>query len=360
VAGKLTPLQVPVVTLAEVLRDRGYATAAFTENGPLAHGRGFERGFDAYTENRSPIYIRPPGQIDRTFSQARSWLERHDSQRFFLFLHTFQVHSPYEPPPGYRELFDADNPSGAAGDRSARSVHQLISDYDREIRYVDDELRKLYTWLEARGLTENTVLVITSDHGEQFQEHGIQGHEAPPFEELTRIPLLLRGPGVAMGRRIAQPISQLDLMPTLLELVGAPVPTQVRGTSFARLLGEAEPEAGWAPRPLFTSGWVLPKGFQVPSMAVRVNDRKLIRTRTNDGVDRYSYFDLSDDPGETRNLFREQRIEAAELVSLLRRHERDAKATRNALRAGQSPGEPASPAFDPQRDEQLRALGYIE
>jgi len=80
VAGKLTPLQVPVVTLAEVLRDRGYATAAFTENGPLAHGRGFERGFDAYTENRSPIYIRPPGQIDRTFSQARSWLERHDSQ----------------------------------------------------------------------------------------------------------------------------------------------------------------------------------------------------------------------------------------------------------------------------------------
>ncbi len=360
VADKLTPLQVPVITLAEVLRARGYATAAFTENGPLAHGRGFELGFEAYTENQSPIFLLPPGQVKRTFAQARNWLENHDSQRFFLFLHTFQVHSPYEPPPGYRQLFDGDDSSAPTGGRSTRSAQELVSDYDREIRFVDDELRSLFEWLDRRDLTANTVLVITSDHGEQFQEHGIQGHKAPPFEELTGIPLLVHGPGIPAGRRIAQPISQLDLMPSLLELIGAPVPEQARGISFAGLLAEAEPEPGARTRPLFTSGWVLPNEFQVPSLAVRVNERKLIRTRTSDGVDHYSYFDLSNDPGEMRNRFSGHRAEAADLMALLREHERDAKASRDALRAGNLPGEPTPPAFDPQRDEQLRALGYIE
>jgi hypothetical protein len=104
-------LAVRAVTLAEILRDRGFQTAAFTENGPLAHDRGFGIGFDQYHENKSALLWYPTGQVDRTFSQAREWLTHHADQPFFLFLHTFQVHAPYAPPREYQAYFADSSPN---------------------------------------------------------------------------------------------------------------------------------------------------------------------------------------------------------------------------------------------------------
>jgi hypothetical protein len=358
----LEGLQVPVITLAEVLRAHGLVTAAFTENGPLAHGRGFGLGFDEYTENKSPNIWIPPGQVDRIFEQARRWLEAHGDERFFLFLHTYQVHDPYRPPPQYRDLFasgESPRPTRRTADGGdPRTPRELVADYDREIRYVDDELRSLFEWMRQRGLDDNTLLVVTADHGEQFYEHGLQGHEAPPYQEIAHVPLIFHGPGVPAGRRVSDPTAQIDLMPTLLELTGAPVPARVQGTSFADSVTGAGSRVAGSPRLLYTSGWLGPKPAGSIFLAVRRGHHKLIRTPTRRG-DRYQFFDLSLDPGEGRNRFEERRLEARELVELLRRHERDARAVRAALRGGAS-GAPAELPFDPEREQQLRSLGYVD
>ena len=121
-------LAVPAVTLAEILRGRGYRTAAFTENGPLAHERGFSIGFDRYIENKTPGRIRPTGHVARTFGQARSWLEERSEGPFFLFLHTFQVHAPYEPPAAYESTFAASPSRGASAE-----AEPIIDAYDRDL-----------------------------------------------------------------------------------------------------------------------------------------------------------------------------------------------------------------------------------
>ena len=171
VTRELEVLGVPVTTLAEALRLQRYRTAAFTEDGPLAHDRGFAIGFDAYRENKSKSITLPAGRVEDTFHQARAWLDRNADRPFFLFLHTFQVHAPYEPPAGYRALFTEDEPAA----RTA-SQRRTIADYDREIRYVDDQLAELMRFAERRGLGANTVWVVLSDHGEAFWEHGSLGH----------------------------------------------------------------------------------------------------------------------------------------------------------------------------------------
>ncbi|MEE9608780.1 MAG: sulfatase, partial [Myxococcota bacterium] len=195
-------LDVPVITLAEAFRAGGFATAAFTENGPLDYNRGFGRGFGEYLENKSPYIMAPLGQIDRTLGHARRWLERSRDRPFFLFVHTFQVHSPYAPPEAYRTLFnDASEEAPPVSARAGRDpqVEDLVRNYDREIRYVDDELRAFFEWLGDEGLLENSFFIVTSDHGEGFYEHGSLGHGALPHEELLGVPLILVGPGVTPG-----------------------------------------------------------------------------------------------------------------------------------------------------------------
>ncbi len=314
----LNKLQVPVVTLAEVLRNHGFRTAAFTENGPLAHNRGFAIGFDEYTENKSAHPLQPSGQVAHTFSQARRWLERKADQPFFLFLHTFQVHAPYAPPAAYRRYFA--EPTDPDPDRQPESADAqklgLVADYDREIRYVDDELAALDAWLEGRGLGRNTVWFVLSDHGEQFYEHGSLGHGTLPYEEVLRVPLIAHGPGVVSGVRSSAPLQHVDLMPTILDLVGSPAPRHLQGTSFLALLSGnidrwVDPE-----RPRFSVSWVLPPGLTPPAFSVRLAGRKLIQYRKA-GQERLAYYDLSRDPHERRDLLPEHRAEAEDLRALL-------------------------------------------
>jgi arylsulfatase A-like enzyme len=349
-------LTVPAVTLAETLRAHGYQTAAFTEDGPLAAQRGFAIGFDSYRENKSDDLIVPVGRVEDTFGQARQWLEQRGDRPFFLFLHTFQVHAPYRPPEVYRSLFDEREPASLSS-----SQRRTIANYDREIRYVDDELGKLVVWMEQRGLGDhNTIWVVLSDHGEEFWEHGSLGHLALPHEELLRVPLIARGPGIARGVRRSDMVHHLDLMPTLLELAGAPVPDDAQGRSFAPRLRPKEAGGGDpVPRALLSASWVLPDGYVPPAFAVRIGSEKMMR-RTEPGGVVETWYDLAADPHE-----RDPRKPVpARLRAAIEANENAATALRSQLReraeAAARPAAPESAPLDPEREEMLRALGYIE
>ncbi len=353
------PLSAP--TLAERLRAQGFATAAVTEGAGVAPRRGFERGFGRYVERRTRIPHEPGTQSALTFPEGLDWIRRVGDRRFFLFLHTYEVHGPYRPPAAYQSLF-ADTPPGLEP-RPGLPPRQRPVLYDREIRYVDDELRRFVEGLEAAGRLDDTLLVVTSDHGEEFLEHGIIGHGAAPYEEVLRVPLLFRGPGVPAGRRVEAPVGLVDLMPTLLDLLGVPVPVAPMGRSFAGLLRGPADHERWRRRPIYSEAWFRwantaagRRRVEQPTLAVRVGERKLIRFREAGGF-RYELYDLAQDPREQRDLYPAQGASASELRELLDAYEQDALARRRALLRG-DPRE--APALDPDREQGLRALGYLE
>jgi arylsulfatase A-like enzyme len=347
-------------TLGEVLHDEGFATAAVTEGGGVALHLGFERGFDVFVENPIPIPHRPGVQAPITFGTGLRWLRAQRDRRSFLFLHTYEVHGPYRAPDAYAGLFSP-LPPGLAPLPGLRP-HQRPVHYDREIRFVDDELRRLVEALEAEGRLERTLLVLTSDHGEEFLEHGWIGHGATLPEEVLRVPLLLLGPGIPAGLRISRPVGLVDLAPTLLELLGAPPLPAATGRSFASLLHEASGERDAEAPALFAETWFEagfgaegPKPVAQPSYAVRMGSRKLVRLRDGEGF-RYLYYDLAVDPSEQHDLYAADPSAADDLRALL-----DAYPTRVA-RLRDELARPRAPegALDPERESQLRALGYLE
>ena len=364
----LRPPGVRLLTLAEVLRAAGFETAAFTEDGPLAHHRGFELGFDLYHENKTPSgphpIWSPKGEAEQTFRRGREWMLQRGDSPFFLFLHTFQVHAPHRPPEPYSDLF-ADSRSRplvhlAEGSRRWNKREQLVADYDREIRYVDDELEGLVHWLENSGLAENTILAVVSDHGEEFFEHGRRGHANLPYEPLLRVPLIFYGPGIPHGRRIREAVHHLDLMPTFLDLIGVHASAPLRGRSFASLFRKAASLSDGEARPIFSTAWALPSGLRPPALAVRVGSRKLIRFTDADGP-QLRYFDLDRDPMELTDLHEEREDEVAELSALLDQYLEESTRLRETLlaEAGREDGG-QSLDLDPEREAKLRALGYLD
>ena len=231
-------------TLAEALRAAGYETAAFTEDAYLVAGNGFDRGFDVYRENRSEESA-SPGFAAETFADASAWLATHGERPFFLFVHTYQVHDPYTPPRGYAGLF----PDVNASDQNDRAR----ADYEREIRYTDDLFAGFLDALETHGLADDTILVVTADHGEGFGEHFWTGHGFDLHDEALLVPLMLRAPGlIPAGRVVEEQVGLVDLTPTLLALLDVPAPDDVQGRSFARLLTDRG--APFEERPIASAG----------------------------------------------------------------------------------------------------------
>lgn len=357
-----------LLTLAEAMRGGGFETAAFTEDGWLGIIFGFGRGFDSYTENTSPDVMSPEGQVDVTFAQAREWLARNRDKRFFLFLHTFQVHAPYVPPPAYLHLF-GERDGQVVTDASPPALRDRVA-YDREIRYTDDQLRLLFDAIEANGLSQQTIFILVSDHGEEFAEHGLMGHGADLYQEVTRVPLMVWGPGrILAGRRVDERVSHMDLMPTILDLAGVPQPPQVMGTSLGDLLS-GTPNRLRQVRPLFTEAWadvaMLPDDttvpFDRPAYMVQIGDRKLLRYRQAGGF-RYEYYDLRTDPDERRDLYHEGMGGIADLRAQVDGYEAVCKARAMSL-AGADMQAMARGAehvhLDPAEEEKLRALGYLK
>ncbi len=243
-------------TLAERLRARGYATLGITANGWLSRGAGFAQGFTAYYSMLDDL---EHGQFSTAEQLNSELLPRLKSlaQPFFLYVHYLDPHAPYDPVRDYRGRRLVGRLAERQGGVSIpelrmnevlRRPAELLEDatdlYDGEIRRSDDGIQDLLRELRSLGLAEGTLTVVTSDHGEEMEEHGRMGHGQTLYEEVVRVPLLFHAPGILPpGARLGA-ASLLDIAPTVLELLSAPVPpAEVDGLSLAARMRAAPPAA---------------------------------------------------------------------------------------------------------------------
>jgi len=365
------PYQLPkrAVLLAEWLRNRGFATGAVTENGAIARARGFGRGFATYREFRDTESATNRRTVESTLREGLRVIRSMQDDRFFVFLHTYKPHNPYVPPEGYEELFGKSKPF----DKTTPFYDWTPTQYDREIRYVDDLLRNLLDTLAREGLLDNTIVTFTSDHGEAFLEHGYLAHGALVYEEVLQVPLMLSGPGVPKGHRVSAPVALLDLMPSMLEMLGEEIPVGLMGKSFRDLLvdtasktnaqDKADATRAWRTRPIFSEAFIeravhrtgVTKLLQ-PTYAVRQGDYKLIRLRTRSGH-RYELFNLALDPGEKKNIFAATKPLSQRMKKLIEDYEDSAAILRTNLHESEFK---SSDSLSPEETEMLRSLGYIE
>lgn len=238
-----------IETLPEAFRRSGFRTGGLTDGGYMDGRYGFDRGFESFDDTVSG----PGKSTERIFGRGLEFLRGlEDGERFFLFLHTYQVHDPYLPAPGHIERFWSGPPPPAfpptgrnlsdvnRGLRTVtpEAVRYFKALYDSEIRAVDDQLRRLFAGMRELGLAEDTVVIITSDHGEEFLEHGKLVHEQV-YDECLHVPLLVLAPGV-LPRRVRDLVESVDIAPTLYELAGIAPRTTPSGESLRpRMDGEA-------------------------------------------------------------------------------------------------------------------------
>jgi arylsulfatase A-like enzyme len=325
------------VTLAEILRDAGFATGAFTEGGYIAGSIGFHQGFTVYGEVGGQN-DEVGGFVEETFERGLDWLGRNRDRRCFLFLQTYETHVPYCPGSPYDRLFDPDyagaldpclsyketkeinyeclglNPDDPAnhGRRPATpdDLSYVEALYDGEIRRTDAAVRRVLEEIAALDLERDTVVVFFSDHGEDFGDHlAVARHGRSLYGEMLHVPMMLRIPGFdSPPRRIADSIAMVDVMPTLLELlrIRSEAEGAFEGRSFVPLLRGESSETG---RTLFA------ENYSIANRAmVREGRYKLVETRefTRDDIDRLDptsvrirglrlgdeLYDLEADPGE--------------------------------------------------------------
>jgi len=343
-----------VSTLASVLDGEGYATAAFVDGGYMSRGFGLARGYDVYDDDPGGLAVNGPRAID--------WLRRNASDDFLLVVHTYDVHTPYDPPEPYRSLFlgelDAPptpgfEPTAAVLEEVRRSrwekpepivlpesdVAYSLALYDAGVRYVDDWLGGLLDELARLGIDERTAVVVLSDHGEEFQEHGSVLHDKL-YATVNRIPLVLRPPGGGTGRVVDEVVQAIDVMPTLLEMAGAAVPPAVQGRSLAPYLaGGTLPARPAVSESVFYGG----------QRAVTAEDHRLLYWIRHRRSELYAF---RQDPLEQRDLSPELPEVGSELS-------RELRLWKQRVDAAPPPAAGAS-SIPPEVEKQLRALGYIQ
>jgi len=327
------------LTLAEAFRAAGYETAAFTEDAYLVAANGFDRGFNTYVENRSEESA-SPGFAAETFAQARAWLATHAAHPFFLFVHTYQVHEPYTPPRAYATLFT----DGDGGDANQRA----LAAYEREVRYTDDLLADLLGALDPQ-----TIVAVTSDHGEAFGEHFWTTHGFDLHDEELLVPLVVRAAGlVPAGRVVEEQVGLVDLAPTLLELAGVPGLPDLQGRSFAGLLrGD---RGGWVERPIVSADLI-------GGESVRTRQRKFIATKKGPLL-----YDLVADPRETAERAAADAAGVAAARAVLEQAHDACARWQRAHPSAESTARSLSttdPAWLINRDDiqrKLRSLGYTQ
>jgi hypothetical protein len=249
-----------IPTLAGTLQAEGFSTVGIVSEGVLlGHWRGFGRGFDHYhdiTELNRPA-PRPEEHAPVATEFAIDYLRQNRDERLFMFLHYWDVHYDYNPPPPYDSMFDPDyrgsiEPTGFIDNEAIhagmaeRDLQHVISLYDGEIRWVDDHIARVIGTVEELGIFDETAIIITADHGDAFFEHGSKGHGLTLYRELMQIPLIIRAPGLPPGTVVKQPVSLTDLMPTILELTRVTPPARIDGISLLGLMTGAETSEGRA------------------------------------------------------------------------------------------------------------------
>ncbi len=408
VASIVARLSPDVPTLAEILSQAGFRTAAFHEGAYVAARFGFDRGFDSYDEY-------PRGSVvDEAFPEVLDWIRSAGPDPYFLFVHTYAAHRPYGGLEGYRaanperglpsdaELAllrttvsgnaadlsdsqrylyyvvnslverDKDQITGVAPAESfttephfAADIAVVRASYDERIRGIDRAIGQIRDTLVEAGQWEDTLLVVFSDHGEAFFEHGLDRHGYIPFEEVLKVPLVISYPRFLRNRseHVVEGLAwHLDILPTVLSLMGLPIPPDGQGIDLKPILaGDAEIPESRAIFPAVLSG----APFRAPLPVRRValmNGYKRIEGHAHYGDTRGYLFELASDPGEERNLRDKRRDLFGAMAARLRVyldgltiHPPVHRRTGLAITGREAP-----PRLDPEELEKLRILGYVE
>jgi arylsulfatase A-like enzyme len=343
------PFAVPagVDTLAEVLQHHGFATWGFTDGGFLARTFGLGQGFDRYEDRRVGL-ARITQRIDR-------WLGTHHAARTFLFVHCYDVHSPYQSPVQDRLAVGAEPWRGATSIGAAqldvleaerprlqpKGVAPLVSLYDADVRYTDRRLGELLDVLDRHGLLATALVVILSDHGEEFFEHGQTQHKQLFFRPNLHVPLLFVVPGRAPGR-VATPVELIDVLPTTLALLNLPPHVPAMGRSLVTVMDasdDAVPAAAYAEGTVWTA-----------HLRTLVTDRHQLLYDTKNH--KAYLYDHRADPRAQRNLAKREAALTARLLTELEQRMDAAARHRTATLP--------APDIDARTRRDLQALGYVE
>lgn len=347
------------VTLAEMLRDRGYRTGAIVSNYSLSRGSGFEQGFETYDDHmRDPSLSRWTG-IQRlggkTTDAAVQWLGRHPKEPFFLWVHFMDPHYPYLPPPPHNTAFLGATPgpdrwipfneeaSGKGGIEATAQLgdhHELqyyMAQYDGEIRYVDACLGDLLAAVRALGLMDRSLTIVAADHGEGMGEHDYYfAHHEFLYHGLIHVPLLVRFPDRRYAGEVKQhAVANIDILPTILDTLRIPIPKTMRGRNLLAVES----------REIFAEATY--RGLKRVLMTGAI---KLISEGTT-----VELYDLARDPGETANLAQE--VSPDNLATIGRLRPRlEYLALENAL----SLGAPIRWNVYDEPARRLKSLGYVQ
>ena len=346
-------------TLPEVLEAHGYLSAAWVQNTQLRSFMGFDQGFVAYHDQQ--------GDIAEIHDRFLDWVAGPAGrQSFFAYLHYIDLHDPYRPEPPYDTLFGDGSRAYRDVDfaewgRYLEEVRQgrrrvgpaevaaLKALYDGQLRYVDEQIGRLLAALAERGLYEESLIVVTSDHGDAFLEHGDISHSNDPYDEVLRVPLLIKLPGGRFGGRVVpEQVRLTDVMPTVLDVLGLPVPEAVSGCSLVPLARGASPRIEARPDHCRIAIAEIAREGSYPIVAIRTGRQKYIHHEKHPD----ELYDLEADPGETRNLARAGGAQAGGELARLRRLALEVVARRGEETGGRV-------LLDDQAIRELKALGYL-
>jgi len=288
-------------TLAEILKYRNYTTCAFVGTGFLLPKFGLNRGFETYKFGEFA-----------SLEKCLSWLESARNKKFFLFIHAFDVHSPYNPPLLYFDLYTKGScegkhlrtSKGITPDKldvsklAIEEIDYIIAVYDGDINYVDDRLGKIFEKLNQMGIDDNTIIILTADHGEAFKEHGKFEHGYKPYIEEVHVPLIIKGPGIPKNRIYENYVQHIDIPPTIFDILNIPQIKKIQGRSLLPLMHNCEIEKDFK---TYSCGLF--------SMSLRTKEWTYIINQ--DGPD--ELYDRINDPKEQNDIIEKRPIIAQKL-----------------------------------------------
>lgn len=340
-----------LVTLTELLNEAGYRTLAVTGGGYMGKSFGQDQGFEHFFVDNpsSGVFHRKTGiewQVGKVL-EALGDAGLDDGRPIFAFLHTYEIHSPYESKPPFEDLYGhydsrfvpTSENLKAARQRGLKTLEDqdlaaIEAAYDRGIRYTDEWLKQLIAGLRASGFLDDSLIVISADHGEEFGEHGALLHPVSLFDELLHVPLIMVGPGVPVAVSDPRMVSTVDVAPTILSLVGVDVPSFMQG----RALFESDDE--WhEDQAVFSQ-------YRRVLYSVRTARWKLIKRRGAAP----KLFDLRFDPRERKDMAKGHRDVVAELSTRLEEWRRRQPTLKDLERS--------TAELSEEEEQQLRALGY--
>lgn len=382
-----------LVTVAEVFRDAGYATAGFY-SGPYLHPAfGLGQGFDHYEDCTSYGQMtrdQPVAEWDRDLAvmhksheditsplvhtAVKRWLDAHGGEPFFMFVHLWDPHFDFIPPAPYDTLFDPEYSGTIDGrnfffnravhkDMPQRDLEHILALYDGEIAWTDLHVGKILDDLAAAGLLDNTVVAFTSDHGTEFFEHGLKGHRQTLFDESIHVPLILRYPAkLPAGLRVPQQTRLIDLAPTLLELAELSFEQDVMGRSLLPLISAAQEAEDPAQEPGHTEvGLSRPAiselFWRTPTREFAMRSLRTTRYKYIDDQARLLtfYVELVTDPGEQVFLWELASGVGAELHARYQQAVHYLDEWRSAVAAG-----PGRATLTNEQLKRLGAFGYVD